>query len=110
MSPQHGDYDPQYGWFDASRGGWIRDPSKLGREVPGQRAVTEQDRIDYQRQQARLRGEFRPDATLDRLLALRDSDRADDRARFEQLARGSTRVSLQQYERAKAEHEARQQA
>lgn len=100
MSPRHGDYDPGKGWYSDVTKGWHSDPKKIGRVINA--PSVEHLRGEFDRMN---KPGFQPQSQLERLIALRDSDRADDRAKFEKIAHGSTRVALHDYEAAKAKAE-----
>ena len=99
MSPTHGDYDPSKGWYSAHTKAWHNDPKKIGTYTPPLSAEDVQHlRGEYDRMTKRT---FKAQPQLDRLIKLRDSDRPDDRAKFEQIAKGGTRMTLHDYEAAK---------
>jgi hypothetical protein len=95
--PNHGEYDPGRGWYSAVHGGWLNDPKKIGRVVAA--PDVEHKRGEYERMTTR---DFKAQPHLDRLLELRDSDRPDDRAKFDSVMRGSARMTLHDYEAAKS--------
>lgn len=104
MSPQHGDHDPSKGWYSAVTKAWHRDPTKIGTHVPAPKPEqVEHLRGEWDRMQAKARREvFKPQPQMEQLIKLRDSDRVDDRAKFERIAKGNTRITLSDYEKAKA--------
>lgn len=106
MSPQHGEHDPARGWYSANTKAWHSDPTKIGQWTP-RREVSEYERQEFARSKWATNGKaaFQPVPELDRLLALRDSDRADDRAKYEGLVSGTRRMQLHDYEAAKASAE-----
>ncbi len=57
------------------------------------------------RRQRDLAATYRPDPTMERLIALRDSERADDRALFARTITPTLRMSLGSYEIAKRAHQ-----
>ena len=107
MSHEHGAHDPDRGWYDASRAAWVDSPSKL---TPMQRmkrwGERKLDAVEHRAdtpstEELRAKSNaaaFRPDPRMEQLRALRDSNRAEDRERFRQQARGGARMSLGSYE------------
>lgn len=103
MSPQHGDHDPAKGWYSANTNGWHLDPAKIGTYSP-QRQPTDFERQEFaQSKWARNgRAAFQPVPELEKLIQLRDSDRPDDRAKYDRLAVGRRRMHVHDYEAAKS--------
>lgn len=105
MSPQHGEYDPaRGGFYSAVTTQWHRDPAKIG-EVVTRREPTEQERQAFARTKMGRNGKalFKPNAELEGMLRLRDSDRPEDRASYQQLAKGSRRIQVADYETSRAQ-------
>ena len=100
----HGEYDATRGWFSTITNRWHKDPSKIGTVRP-EYVPSALDREDWARMQAKARGDFRTDPQMDKLISLRDSDRPEDRAKFERIATGRTAMTLGRYENAKAQAE-----
>lgn len=99
--PNHGDYDPAKGWYSAGQRGWVNSPDKIGTHIPAPK-MHEDQREELRNWSRRA---FKPQEQMERLITLRDSDRADDRAKFERIAKGGTRITLRDYEAAKAKAE-----
>lgn len=102
-APQHGEYDPaRGGFYSAVTKQWHRDPTKIG-EVRTHREPTEQERQEFAKTKMGRNGKarFKPVPELDRLIQLRDSDRADERAKYDLLAHGRRRIQVHDYEAAK---------
>lgn len=99
-APQHGEYDPaRGGFYSAVTTQWHRDPTKIG-EVRTRREPTERERQEFAKTKMGNNGKahFKPIPMLERLIQFRDSDRVDDRAKYEQLAAGGLRGELYHYE------------
>lgn len=96
--PNHGDHDPAKGWYSAPLRGWVNSPDKIGSTVPA-------PDVEHKRGEMWTKPAFKPQEQLDRLIALRDSDRPDDRQKFERIAKGRTRLTLRDYEAAKTRAE-----
>lgn len=94
--PIHGEYQPEKGFYDSSLKGWIRDPARLTYQIP--KPPLTQSHID---QVANWGGQrpFKRNRVLDGFLRLRDSERPEDRANYEKIAAGSTRINISDYER-----------
>lgn len=103
-SPQHGEFKPGWGYYNAGTGNWHSDASKIGPGHGGApaREPDQSTREEYARQQSKARGAFTPNPELDQLIALRESPHQEKRETFERLAAGSRRMELHSYEQAKA--------
>lgn len=102
--PNHGDYDASKGGFySAVTKGWHRDPTSIGEHI-ARTAPTEYERQEFAQSKWSNNGKdrFKPVAELEQLIRLRDSDRPDDRAKYDQLAQGKRRMQVHDYEAAKA--------
>lgn len=102
----HGDYDPaKGGFYSAVSKGWHRDPTKIGETIDARREPTEFERQEFANSKWANNGKarFTPVPELERLIQLRDSDRADDRAKYDKLAQGTRRIQVNDYEAAKAQ-------
>lgn len=97
---KHGEFVPGKGWYDANNRWWRDNPQSIGAlvEPPKPSAAA---REEFERQQAKARGDFKPNPQMERLIELRDSDRPDDRAKYERIAHGTTAMTLGRYETAK---------
>jgi hypothetical protein len=108
MSYTHGEYVPELGgWYDASRKGCVDSPAKVTpmrdttRRIARPLAGAEFRSDVPTTAELRSRGNadaFRPDESLERLRRLRDSEKPEDRERFDRLAAGRQRMSLGSYE------------
>lgn len=90
----HGTYDPQHGFYDASLRVWIKDPAKLTDTRPVA-AGGESQRAQVARW---LHKPFKPNAELEGMLRLRDSDRQEERETYQRLAHGHRRIHVTDYE------------
>lgn len=104
-APQHGEYDPaQGGFYSAVTRHWHRDPTKIG-EVVTHHQPTELEREAFadSKMGRNGRAKFKPVPDLEGMLRLRDSDRPEDRANYQQLAAGSRRIQVADYETKRTE-------
>lgn len=102
-NPKHGDHDPEHGWYSEPRKGWISDPSKIGRVVDNRPPEPSQAQKDQYASSKMSGNKFYDESPeLEKLIKLRDSDRAEDRQAFASIATGTTRISLGLYEQQKA--------
>ncbi|QLD11375.1 hypothetical protein [Microbacterium oleivorans] len=95
--PQHGEYRAGVGFYDSTIKGWVKDPAKLP-EVIGDRTKLPTSVPDWVSGKARS---FKENPQMERLIQLRDSDKADDRAKYEAVAKGNLRMAVGNYEQAK---------
>lgn len=102
---QHGDYDPARGWYSANTNAWHDNPAKIGTFSP-RREPTAYEREEFAASKWANNGKakFKPVPELESLIRLRDSDRLDDRAKYDRLAIGGRRIQLHDYEAAKRAH------
>ena len=100
---KHGEFVPGQGWYDANNRWWRLDPKLLSAEIVPPNP-SESQREEFKRMQAQARGDFRVDPQLERLRALRDSDRSEEREKAEKMLAGSLRMQLSEYETAKRKH------
>lgn len=109
---EHGEHVPGRGWYDRGLRGFVDSPGKVTATLhprPSQRSLhAQQWNTGVARtsdivtsSQART---FRPSTQMETLRRLRDSDRPEDRQSFEQMARGTTRISLGDYENGLRAH------
>ncbi|MDQ1122161.1 hypothetical protein [Microbacterium trichothecenolyticum] len=102
--PNHGDYSPAKGWYDSTTKAWHATPDKLTRVDPG-KPIDDATRAQFDG----WAGDeaVKRDPEMDRLIALRDSDRPDERQRFEKAVDSGLRMRLGMYEQqlAEAQHE-----
>ena len=92
--PNHGEYQPGNGFFDASRNGWIKDPAKLS-ELREAKPITatQADQIAGWNDKS-----FKEDPEKEAMIRLRDSNRPEDREKFDRLFSGSQRAAIAGYE------------
>lgn len=98
--PTHGEYRAGFGFYDSGRRGWINDPAKLSQTIPAPEAT--QAQRDAVASWGNKRDTFKRDAEMDGLIRLRDSQRPEDRANYDRLAKGPRRMAVGAYETALA--------
>lgn len=101
--PQHGEYRPGWGYYSAGTGNWHSSPSSIGvGHSRPDREPDQQTRDEFERQQAKARGDFKEVPEMESLIEMRESPHREKREMFEQLATGRRRMELHSYETAKA--------
>lgn len=101
MKVKHGDYEPGLGYYDRTRKGWVDRPDQLTRVNTAAHAASQAQR-DEVAAWGHKPSAFKPNPTFEAMIRLRESDKPEDRANFQQIARGSNRIQLHDYEQAKA--------
>lgn len=99
--PTHGTYDAaKGGWYDSSRRAWVAKSEQLGGVIAAPE-LEDRHRAEFKRLSQRGKP-FAADPQMERLIALRESDKTEERQRFDQLANGTLRMTLHDYEARKA--------
>lgn len=114
----------RWGYYDAHKRGFVHNAEDLSPADPvaaiaarqaaaaaSRRTALDDGQMDWrnrpltdrERAEQRAAG-FKPDPNMENLIRLRDSDRARDQDQGEKMIRGTTRMSLGDYERQRAEH------
>ena len=93
-TPEHGEYQAGRGFYDRSLRGWVADPAKLTPVIKSEPInQSQRDQFATWGRQA-----FKPNAELEQMLRLRDSDKREQRETYERLAFGQRRVQVADYE------------
>lgn len=100
-APTHGDYDPSKGWYSQNTNAWHTSPDRIGLVRPAPPAPTDREREQYEDTWGRA-VKFRADSSMESLIRLRESSKQEEREQFGQLAAGTTRMALADYETQKA--------
>lgn len=101
MKPEHGTYQPGYGYFDAARNVWVKSTEQLTPTMD-QRPASGYEAERFQaRQQQRT---FTANPDLEQLRRLRDSGQPEQRETFAKVATGRARMQLADYETRLRDH------
>jgi hypothetical protein len=110
---EHGTYVAGYGWWDSAINGYRDNPAKITRAEYRTAGPSDEFKrasqskagefAEWAKQQRQRTGQdFTEHADLERLIALRDSPRANDNAKFDKTITPALRMMLGRYETQKA--------